>query len=125
MECVFLMVIWSEFRMRRYRHDDHRVNAPHFIISESFSNTQWSRNIYIIFFITALVMISIIDGFFNFRISICRQRRHLGSRIVEHYHSQLLWRHHMLYQSLHSSRFQISFVIDRELLYMLAEHCLD
>ena len=30
--CVFLMVIWSEFRMGQYRHDDHREDAPHFII---------------------------------------------------------------------------------------------
>ena len=33
---------------------------------ETFQNTQWSRNIYFIFFITALVMISIIDGFLVF-----------------------------------------------------------
>ena len=24
------MVIWSEFRMGQYRHDDHREDAPHF-----------------------------------------------------------------------------------------------
>ena len=28
-----LVVIWSEFRMIRYRHDDHRKKAPHFISS--------------------------------------------------------------------------------------------
>ena len=28
---VFSMVTWSEFRMRRYRDDDHREDAPQFI----------------------------------------------------------------------------------------------
>ena len=28
--CVFPMVIWSEFRMGQYRHDDHREDAPYF-----------------------------------------------------------------------------------------------
>ena len=28
--CVFPMVIWPEFRMGRYRDDDHREDAPHF-----------------------------------------------------------------------------------------------
>ena len=27
------MVIWSDFRLRKYRDDDHRENAPHFMIS--------------------------------------------------------------------------------------------
>ena len=31
--CVFTMVIWSEFRMRKYRDGDHREDAPHFNIS--------------------------------------------------------------------------------------------
>ena len=30
--CVFLMVIWSEFRLGKYRDDDHREDASHFII---------------------------------------------------------------------------------------------
>ena len=30
--CVFLMVIWSEFRMEQYRDDDYRENALRFII---------------------------------------------------------------------------------------------
>ena len=29
--CVFLMVIWSEFDMAKYRDHDHREDAPHFI----------------------------------------------------------------------------------------------
>ena len=29
-ECVFPMVIWSEFRLGQYRVDDHREDAPHF-----------------------------------------------------------------------------------------------
>ena len=29
-ECVFRMIIWSEFRMVQYRDDDHREDAPHF-----------------------------------------------------------------------------------------------
>ena len=29
--CVFTMIIWSEFRMRKYRDGDHREDAPHFI----------------------------------------------------------------------------------------------
>ena len=32
MECVFPVVIWSEFRMVQYRDDDHWEDAPHFII---------------------------------------------------------------------------------------------
>ena len=28
---VFPIVIWPEFRMRQYRDDDHREDAPHFI----------------------------------------------------------------------------------------------
>ena len=28
--CVFVMVIWSEFRMEQYRDDDHREYATHF-----------------------------------------------------------------------------------------------
>ena len=28
--CVFPMVIWSEFRIRHYRDDDHQEDAPHF-----------------------------------------------------------------------------------------------
>ena len=28
--CVFLMVIWSEFRMEQYRDDGHRDDTPHF-----------------------------------------------------------------------------------------------
>ena len=31
-ECVFPVVIWSEFRMVQYRDDDHWEDAPHFII---------------------------------------------------------------------------------------------
>ena len=31
--CVFPIFIWSEFRMRQYRDDDHRKDASHFIIS--------------------------------------------------------------------------------------------
>ena len=27
---VLPMVIWSEFRIRQYRDDDHREDAPHF-----------------------------------------------------------------------------------------------
>ena len=30
--CIFPMVIWSEFRMRQYRDDDHPEDAPHFRI---------------------------------------------------------------------------------------------
>ena len=30
--CIFPMVISSEFRMRQHRDDDHRDDAPHFII---------------------------------------------------------------------------------------------
>ena len=33
-ECVFLMVIWSEFRMGQYRGHDHRDEAAHFKISK-------------------------------------------------------------------------------------------
>ena len=29
--CVFLMVIWSEFRTKQYRDDEHREDAPHYI----------------------------------------------------------------------------------------------
>ena len=29
--CVFSKVIWSEFRMGKYRDDEHRENAPDFI----------------------------------------------------------------------------------------------
>ena len=28
--CVYPMVIWSEFRLGKYRDDDHREDAPHF-----------------------------------------------------------------------------------------------
>ena len=30
--CIFSMVIWSKFRMRQYRDDDHRKDAPKFIM---------------------------------------------------------------------------------------------
>ena len=29
-ECIFPMVISSEFRMKHYRHDDHREDTTHF-----------------------------------------------------------------------------------------------
>ena len=31
-ECVLVMVIWSEFRMVQYKDNDHREDASHFII---------------------------------------------------------------------------------------------
>ena len=30
--CVFSMVLWSEFRMRKYRDDDYREDASHLIL---------------------------------------------------------------------------------------------
>ena len=30
--CVLSMVIWSEFLMGQYRHEDHREEATHFMI---------------------------------------------------------------------------------------------
>ena len=37
--CVYSMIIWSEFRMGHNRDDDHREDAPHFILK--FPNNSW------------------------------------------------------------------------------------
>ena len=42
MESVFIMVIWSEFRMDRYRDDGHHEDPPHFNIF--FDNIQLNKS---------------------------------------------------------------------------------
>ena len=41
--CVFQMVIWSEFRMGQYSDDDHREDAPHFMVKNSCYQTGSNR----------------------------------------------------------------------------------
>ena len=41
--CVLPTVIRYQFRMRQYREDDHRENAPHFIIIVRISDEEKSR----------------------------------------------------------------------------------
>ena len=35
-ECVLSVVMWSELRLGQYRDDDHRQDAPHFILQTLF-----------------------------------------------------------------------------------------
>ena len=38
------MIIWSEFRMRQYRSDDHREDAPLFISIDILAQTEYLKS---------------------------------------------------------------------------------